>query len=235
MPRRMNGFDLSQKFRLISGRTVTMAQSKLASRLIRIALLSAVALVGVVGGTWWITRQHADQIQSGRGGTTIIGQQLGGSFQMTNHLGQTVTEASFQGKFPLYFFGFTFCPDICPTELLTIAQTLESLPPELASVFQPIFVTVDPARDTAEVMAEYVTQFHPSIIGLTGTQQQMADMAKKWRVYYTKRGEDEYYTMDHSAFLYLMDKQGVFIDMFPNNLDADALAARLTALVQPRL
>ncbi len=205
------------------------------SRFVRVLIVLVVVLAALLAGAWWLKRQTDGQIQSGSGATTVIGQQLGGSFQMVNHLGKPVTEADFRGKFPMYFFGFTFCPDVCPTELLTLAQVLDQLPPDVAAAVVPVFVSVDPARDTPEVMGQYVSQFHPQIIGLTGTQENMADMARKWRVYYAKRGEDEYYTMDHSAFLYLMDQTGQFIDLFPNNMEADALAKRLTDLVQPRL
>jgi cytochrome oxidase Cu insertion factor (SCO1/SenC/PrrC family) len=201
-----------------------------------LALVSAAALVALAGGAFLLKQHLQDgQIQSGVGTTTVIGQQIGGSFNMVNQFGQPVTDADFRGRFPVYFFGFTFCPDVCPTELLTLAQVLDSLPDDVSQALVPIFVSVDPARDTPDVMGQYVGQFHPRIVGLTGTPENLADMARKWRVYYAKRGEDEYYTMDHSAFLYLMGPDGAFIDMFPNNVDSEELADKLAALVRPRL
>jgi len=138
------------------------------------------------------------------------------AFTLVDHNGQTVSEKDYRGKWLLVFFGFTHCPDICPTTLAEIAQIMNRLETDADKV-QPLFITVDPERDTPEIMAEYVSIFHSSIIGLTGTKEQVKQAADNFRVYYSRVEEkdapDDYF-MDHSAFIYLIDPQGRFIEPF---------------------
>nr|CAD6630080.1 SCO family protein [arsenite-oxidising bacterium NT-25] len=137
-------------------------------------------------------------------------------FSLTSHTGQSVTEANFAGKWQLVFFGFTHCPDICPTTLAYMATVLDLLGPQ-ADQIAPLFVTVDPARDTASVMAEYIAAFHPRLIGLTGTEEQVSEAAQNFRTWY-ERVEDatapDGYMMAHAGHIYLMDPAGRFVDVY---------------------
>ena len=159
---------------------------------------------------------------------------VGGPFELIDHTGKAVTNADFAGKYMLMFFGFTFCPDVCPTELQVITSALEELGP-VADKIQPLFVTIDPARDTPEAMAQYVAHFHPSFIGLSGSSEQIAKVAKAYRVYY-KRVEDPNsaaeYTMDHSAVVYLMGPDGAFVKHYGGATSPEAMAKSLKELVQ---
>ena len=146
---------------------------------------------------------------------TVSGQvAIGGPFELVDQNGQKVTQESFVGRPTLVFFGFTHCPDICPTTLFEMSQVFEALGPDARKV-TGLFVTVDPERDTPEVMKSYLGSFHPSIQGLTGTPEQVAAVIKAYRAYAKKvPTQDGDYTMDHTAIVYLMGKDGTFIAPF---------------------
>jgi cytochrome oxidase Cu insertion factor (SCO1/SenC/PrrC family) len=151
--------------------------------------------------------------------------QVGGPFTLTDHNGNTVTDADYRGHLLLVYFGYTYCPDICPTELLTMSEAL-LLVGEEASKIQPLFITVDPERDTVEVLRSYVAAFHPQLVGLTGTPEQIADVARAYRVYYAKAegGGANDYLMDHSSFVYLMDENGTYLTHFSLGTKAEEMA-----------
>jgi protein SCO1/2 len=130
---------------------------------------------------------------------------FGGPFTLTDHTGKKVTDKDFTGKYRLIYFGFTYCPAICPTELAKITAALNILGDEGKDI-QPIFITVDPERDTAEAMGKYVTMFHPSLVGLTGAPEQIRKVAKDYKIYFAKVQDESMsdYTMDHSSFIYFM-------------------------------
>jgi len=155
---------------------------------------------------------------------------IGGPFTLTSPDGTPVTELTYRGKWLLVFFGYTSCPDTCPTALLEIAAALTRLGPE-ADMLQPLFITVDPLRDTAAVMGNYTRSFDSRIVGLTGTPQQIAAVAQDYGVYYAPRksgpGADDY-VMDHSTYLYLMDAEGKFV----RGLDADTPGERIAEAVR---
>ncbi len=138
---------------------------------------------------------------------------IGGPFTLVDHTGKTVTEADFRGRFMLVFFGFTYCPDACPTALTTMADALDIIGPA-ADRIVPVLITVDPERDTPEQLNMYVRHFHPSLVGLTGSAEQVAAAAKAFRVYYanvTEEGKEEGdYEMDHTSNVYLMGPNGKF-------------------------
>jgi protein SCO1/2 len=156
-----------------------------------------------------------------------------GEFSLIDHRGNSVTDEDFRGSWPLIFFGYTYCPDVCPTTLAVVGLVMDALGEDAAKV-QPLLITVDPARDTPEVMAEYVDAFHPRLIGLTGSEIQVAATAQSHRAYYAKvlmfEGdkiiEDEY-AMDHSAYLYLMDPDGVYATVFSPTDTADEIAEKI--------
>jgi cytochrome oxidase Cu insertion factor (SCO1/SenC/PrrC family) len=154
---------------------------------------------------------------------------VGGPFTMVNHKGEMVTEKSFLGKPMLLFFGFTFCPDICPTELQVMAAAIAELGDKGRDI-QPVLVSIDPARDTPEVLAAYVSNFGDNVIGLTGSEAQVAAMAGEYRVFYAKQENPKdpaNYQMDHSSIIYLMGPDGQFLKHFSYTTDAKALAAGL--------
>lgn len=152
---------------------------------------------------------------------------VGGPFELVNQDGKTVTDADFRGKPLLVFFGFTHCPDICPTTLFEVSEVFNRLGKD-AEKAHAIFVTVDPERDTPEKLKLYLSSFHPQISALSGSQAQIEAIKKAYYVY-AKRVplEGGSYTMDHTAVVYLMDKNGKFIAPFNLKRDADAAAADL--------
>jgi protein SCO1 len=155
---------------------------------------------------------------------------IGGAFTLTSPDGTTVTEQTYRGKLLLVYFGFTSCPDTCPTALLEIAAALEKLGPD-ADKLQPLFITVDPLRDTPAVMGNYTQSFDSRIVGLTGTPQQIAAVAQEYGAYYEPRKSGpgaEDYVMDHSTYLYLMDAEGKFVRGF----DADTPGERIAEAVR---
>jgi protein SCO1/2 len=153
---------------------------------------------------------------------------IGGPFHLIDDKGQAVTDADYRGRWMLVFFGYTDCPDECPLTLQKMAAALAKLGP-LADEMAPLFVTVDPVRDTPARLASYLENFDPRIVGLTGSDEQIAAVAKAYRVYYSP-AEHEQSGVDvvsHSTFLYLMDPAGKFDALLPSDVDADKLAATL--------
>jgi protein SCO1/2 len=158
-------------------------------------------------------------------GTALVG----GPFTLVNQDGQTVTDKDFSGRYLLIFFGYTYCPDICPTELQVMTQALAAMG-DRASAIRPLFITIDPERDTPEVMKSYVENFDGNLVGLTGSAEQIAAAAKAYRVYYKRAGNSASsdYLMDHSSIIYLMGPDGRFVTHFSYTTDANDLAAKLS-------
>ena len=157
---------------------------------------------------------------------------VGGAFRLVDHNGRAVTEGDFLGRFLVVYFGYTFCPDVCPTELQTISDALDLLA-DKAEAFQPVFITVDPERDTVEALAAYVPHFHPRLIGLTGRPDQVAAAARVYGVQYGKVRDGApaagAYLMNHTAFVYLMAPDGRFLTFFRSGTTAAEMARRLGA------
>ena len=140
---------------------------------------------------------------------------VGGPFALTDHTGKPRTDQDFRGKLMLVYFGFTNCPDVCPTDLQSIGLALEKLG-AAGSAVQPLFITVDPARDTVDHLKDYVPMFHPRLIGLTGSAAAIDKAADAYKVYYAKAPlKDNDYTIDHSAFIYLVGADGRYLGFFP--------------------
>jgi len=161
---------------------------------------------------------------------------IGGPFRLTTHTGKQVTEQDFRGKPIAIFFGFTFCPDACPTDVQAMMQgfaKFEKSEPALARQVQPIFVTIDPARDTPEKVGEFAAAFSPRLLGLTGSQAQVDQAAKAFAAYYA-RGKQSAggYLMDHSRIAYLMDPDGKPIMMLSIDKGAPQVAAELAKWVK---
>ena len=155
---------------------------------------------------------------------------VGGAFVLTDQNGVRRTDDDFRGKLMLVYFGFTFCPDICPTDLLQMARAVDALGPQ-GEMVQPIFITVDPARDTAAHLNEYLSLFHPRFVGLTGDAAAIQAAATAYRVHHKKVEWDDGsgYTIDHSAFIYLMDRGGAYLGFFPPGTPAERLADTIRA------
>jgi protein SCO1/2 len=191
-----------------------------------VGFVAAAVLVGLVVRLY---RESAGTMSLATSGAALIG----GPFTLIDQDGKTRTDAEFRGSLMLVYFGYTYCPDICPTELQTMSDALDALGEKWASV-QPIFITVDPERDTPPVVKDYVGHFHPRFIALTGTLSQIEAAEKAYRVYAAKvasktGGND--YLMDHTGLVYLMDRNGKYLTSFtpqttPQQM-AQAIAKRL--------
>lgn len=163
--------------------------------------------------------------------TTDLKSTVGGSFKLTNQLGQPVTEQTYAGKPWLMFFGFLSCPDVCPTTLTTMTTWLEELGNK-ADAVQPIFISVDPERDNPNRMKEYLSVFDPRIVGLTGSPAEIAAVAKSFKIYYRKvPTSDGSYTMDHSAGVYLFNPSGDFFGTIDPHEDTKVVAKKLHRLL----
>jgi protein SCO1/2 len=160
---------------------------------------------------------------------------FGGPFSLVDHDGRPVTDRTYRGRFMLVYFGYTHCPDICPHNLLTMSEALDSLGSRADSI-QPLFVTTDPARDTVETMRDYVSHFRAGLVGLTGDETAIADAARAYRVHRRKvvlpdsRGEDDY-LVTHGSLTYLMGPDGRFVTMFPHDTRPEAMATILRRYV----
>ena len=139
---------------------------------------------------------------------------IGGPFTLTDQAGRTVGDTDFRGKLMLVYFGYSYCPDVCPTTLNQMMRAYAALAPDQQAAIAPIFVTVDPDRDSVSQMNQYVTSFSPALIGLTGTSDQVAAIERGYHVYARKSGGGDTYTMDHSSIIYLMGKDGRFLRHF---------------------
>jgi protein SCO1/2 len=184
-------------------------------------------LIGALGGAaaLILTRGPAGS-NVATTGTALIG----GPFTLVGRDGKPVTDRAFRGKYMLVFFGFTHCPDICPAELQVMAAALDELGPKANDII-PIFITLDPERDTPPVVTGYVMNFSPRFVGLTGSPEQIAEAAKAYRVTYSKFQEEgakpDDYTIDHVALVYLMGKDGKFLTHFDYGTPAAKMAETL--------
>ena len=201
---------------------------------------AAYVLIVLAAAAWavaWLRPELFDravrEVTSGAAGVAVPGGvSVGGPFTLTDTDGKPVTDKTYAGRFMLIYFGYTFCPDVCPTELQVMAGALDLLGPAADRVV-PLFVTFDPERDTVQTLSEYVKLFHPRLIGLTGTDAQIAAAARAYRVYYAKTTskDSSSYLMDHSSFIYLMGPDGSLRALFrqgvtPKDL-ADGIRAKL--------
>ena len=163
-------------------------------------------------------------------GPAVGGFAIGGPFTLTNGDGQAVSDASFRGKWMLVYFGYTRCPDACPTTLGDIANALQRMGPAAGRV-TPVFITVDPARDTSAVMKNFTAAFGPAFVGLTGSDAAIRQVEKEYRVYAARHATDARdYSMDHSSIIYVMDPNGHFVTNFTQATNAAKIAETLIQL-----
>lgn len=153
---------------------------------------------------------------------------IGGDFTLTNQDGKEVKDSELRGKHMLVYFGFSHCPDVCPTDLALISSVMKNIGDDSKKI-QPVFISLDPERDTPEQLKTYLSNFYPGIIGLTGTLQQIAEVANKYHIFYQKVKSEQLndYLMDHSAFIYLMGKDGKYITHFNNKQSVDDISASI--------
>ena len=196
-------------------------------RNLRYGLLALIALCAAGFAGVWLSGARPPILRA------YMTSAIGGPFTLVDDNGKTVTDHTYRGKWLLVFFGYTHCPDVCPTTLNSIAAALRQLGPAAASV-QPLFITVDPRRDTPQVLANYVRAFDPRIVGLTGMTDQIAAVAREYRVYFSadETPEQRDYQLDHSAFVYVMNPQGKFVQLFGGATANDKIAARLRQLMR---
>lgn len=190
------------------------------------AAIAAASIVAVglgVGGYFALQSQSSQcTVASVAGGTAAIG----GPFEMVDHRGETVTDADVITGPSLVYFGYTYCPDVCPFDVTRNVEAIDILNENGHSV-KPIFVTIDPARDTPEALSDYVENIYSDMVGLTGSQAQVDGAIKAYRAYARKNGEGEDYLMDHSTFSYLMTPVG-FVDFFRRDLTPEMMAEKIS-------
>ena len=201
------------------------------SRVARVAVAGVLAIAAAAAIAWWMGPERAPATTAGGGDASrpiVASASVGGPFELVDQTGLTVTDQTYRGSFTLVYFGFTFCPDVCPTELASMSRAMEILGDGSEQVV-PILITIDPERDDVAAMADYVSLFHPRLVGLTGSVQQIADAAESYRVFYAKVEDPDmtYYLMDHSAFVYLMDPDGQNLAVFPPGTQPETMAEEM--------
>ncbi len=197
------------------------------------ALIPYLLLVAALaGGLLWYQSEQVPRL----GRVVSTGKmEVGGPFRLTDHTGKPRSDSDFRGRYMLIYFGFTYCPDICPTTLAVMAEALDQLGPDAQKIV-PILITVDPERDTPAVLAEYVKAFGPSFVGLTSRAAEIEDVEKKFRVYAVKQPLGEApkganYGVDHSNVMYLVGPDGKVIHFYTEAISPDALAKDLKAKI----
>lgn len=199
-----------------------------------VAIAASVSIVALVGGLWFATRGAGDgdafaQCRTGvvAGGAGAIG----GPFELLNARGETVTDADVITRPSILYFGYTFCPDVCPLDVARNADAVDLLQADGHDV-QPVFITIDPERDTPEVVGYFAANLHEDMIGLTGSPEQIRAASKAYRTYYKAHpADDDYYLVDHSTFTYLVLPDEGFVEFFRRDISAEDLAERTACFV----
>jgi protein SCO1/2 len=196
---------------------------------------AAAAIVAAVGGIWAYTVLKApdDRFAQCRAGAVAGGTaDIGGPFTLVNGEGVTVTDADVITEPTLLYFGYTFCPDICPFDVARNALAIDILE-EMGIEATPVFISIDPERDTPEVVANFASNMHPRMIGLTGTPEQVKSASQAYRTYYRKQdGDDEYYLVDHSTFTYLVLPEAGFVEFYRRETTPEQMAESVACFVE---
>lgn len=196
-------------------------------------VVGVVAIVFAFGA--WLNFARQEPPETPSAGGLAVNVDIGGPFELTDHTGARMARDALAGDFALIYFGYTFCPDVCPTELGEIAIAIDELGPDGARV-TPVMISIDPERDTPEVLSEYVPLFHERLIGLTGSEDEIRDVATRYRVFYRRYDDPEYtyYLMDHTSFVYLLDPDGNVASMFRYGTPPEEMAATIRQLIRAR-
>ena len=192
-------------------------------RVVLATLAILLLAAAVLGGALWRTEATAPAADEAP-------VPIGGPFRLVDQTGREVTDADFRGKLMLVYFGYTYCPDMCPLGLSTITAAMDALPPAAQAEVVPVFITVDPERDTVAVMQDYVQGFSPRLVGLTGSEAAVAEAVRAYRVYARRsevEGADGRYLVDHSTFTYLMGRDGRYRTHFGHAVAPDEMARRI--------
>lgn len=196
--------------------------------------IAATALVAVgLGASAYVAFSGGSSFAECGGGMATGGATIGGPFTLVNQDGETVTDTDVITRPTLVYFGYTYCPDVCPVDVAVMAQAASILEENGAPV-NTAFISIDPTRDTPEVVGDFTELMHPDMIGLTGSEAQVSAAAKAYKVYYQKAGEDdpEYYLMDHSAFIYLMAPTEGFLQVYRRGEAPEAIAENVGCFVE---
>ena len=203
-----------------------------------IAIGSAVVLVAMLGLFYWLAMagDPDDPFAQCRAGNVAGGAgAIGGPFELVSETGETVTDKEVIDQPALIYFGYTFCPDVCPIDVARNAQAVEILE-ERGEMVKPVFISVDPKRDTPEVVDDFTANLHPRMLGLTGSPEQVKAASQAYRTYYNAQdsGDDEYYLVDHSTMTYLVFPETGFADFFRRDASAEEMADRVQCFLDAR-
>ncbi len=192
----------------------------------RIAIAASAAALALIGGTYAVTKLASPSVED-CSTTAIAGGAIGGPFTLVNGAGQTVTHTDVITEPTVIYFGYTFCPDICPLDVARNVAAVDILAERGVSA-TPVFISIDPARDTPEVVADFAANFHPKMIGLTGTPEQVDAASKAYKTYYSRADDDpDYYLVNHSVFSYLALPDLGVVDFFKQADSPEAVADRV--------
>lgn len=205
-----------------------------------IAIAAAVAIIGLMGGVYLVSARWNDQagdpfadcrtakVAGGAG-------EIGGPFTLVDEDGQTVTDEDVIDKPSLLYFGYTFCPDVCPLDAARNAEAVDILE-QRGIEMKPVFISIDPERDTPQVLKDYTDYMHPRMLGLTGSEEQVKKASQAYRTFYKKqepqKGEEEYYLVDHSTFSYLVLPEHGFVEFFRRDVSPEDMADRMQCFVE---
>lgn len=202
-------------------------------RQLSIAILAGLALAAILLIGVWLSPLVIGPTGGGAPVRTSGEALIGGPFELTDQAGRPVRDTDFRGRYMLVFFGFTYCPDVCPIALQVMGAALDRLEQRVgaqAMQVAPLFITIDPEHDTPDIVAAYLGHFHPRLVGLTGSPAQISQVAEAYRIYYRKAGNQAAaagYTMDHSAAVYLMGPDGRFLAHFAPGTSPEAMVDKI--------
>jgi protein SCO1 len=194
--------------------------------------VAAGAVAAFLGASaWYVLANRGDDIFADCRQGQVAGGDIGGPFTLVNTAGQTVTDAEVLTKPALVYFGYTFCPDVCPLDMARNVEAVDLLDANGIDV-TPVFISIDPERDTPDALADYASNLHPKLIALTGTEDQVRGASQAYKTFYAKRETgDEFYLMDHSTFTYLMLPGTGFVDFFRREITSDQMAESVACFV----
>lgn len=205
-----------------------------------IAVTSAVAVAALLGASWYVTSgpDQTDKYAACRTGAVAGGtSQIGGPFTLVDETGKTVTDKEVINQPTLLYFGYTFCPDVCPLDNARNAEAVEVLESR-GTIVQPVFISIDPDRDTPETLADFTDNLHPRMLGLTGSPEQVKAASMAYRTFYQKQtpeeGDEDYYLIDHSTFTYLVFPEEGFVEFFRRDLTPEAMAQQVQCFMDAR-
>lgn len=200
-----------------------------------IAPIAAIVAALFLGGLWWMTQKPDDAGPFAQCQATQVasdGNGIGGPFELVNAEGETVTDVDVITEPALIYFGYTFCPDVCPLDTSRNAEAVDLLAQRGLST-TPVFITIDPERDTPEIVGDFAYNLHEKMIGLTGSEEQIAAASKAYRTYYKAHDKsDEFYLLDHSTFTYLVLPDHGFVEFFRRDVNAETMADRVACFVE---